>query len=192
MNQEKIGNFIKSLRKEKNMTQNELALKLGVTDKAISKWENGRGLPDLSLIKDVSDILGVTVNELLTGEKLDSKEEVFENNIINTINYTNNKIKSKNKYIIILSLTIVVILTFLSFFIIDVNKMRKGEDVLFSTWGFKYISSIKLDEAKITNSIEDYILKLDGYYDKDNAKYITFKLIALSADREKNKEYIVI
>ena len=87
MNQEKIGNFIKSLRKEKNMTQNELALKLGVTDKAISKWENGRGLPDLSLIKDVSDILGVTVNELLTGEKLDSKEEVFENNIINTINY---------------------------------------------------------------------------------------------------------
>lgn len=171
MNQEKIGNFIKSLRKEKNMTQNELALKLGVTDKAISKWENGRGLPDLSLIKDVSDILGVTVNELLTGEKLDSKEEVFENNIINTINYTNNKIKSKNKYIIILSLTIVVILTFLSFFIIDVNKMRKGEDVLFSTWGFKYTSSIKLDEAKITNSIEDYILKLDGYYDKDNAKY---------------------
>ena len=171
MNQEKIGNFIKSLRKEKNMTQNELALKLGVTDKAISKWENGRGLPDLSLIKDVSDILGVTVNELLTGEKLDSKEEVFENNIINTINYTNNKIKSKNKYIIILSLTIIVILTFLSFFIIDVNKMRKGEDVLFSTWGFKYISSIKLDEVKITNAIEDYILKLDGYYDKDNAKY---------------------
>ena len=49
--------------------------------------------------------------------------------------------------------------------------MRKGEDVLFSTWGFKYMSSIKLDEVKITNAIEDYILKLDGYYDKDNAKY---------------------
>ena len=190
MNQEKIGNFIKSLRKEKNMTQNELALKLGVTDKAISKWENGRGLPDLSLIKDVSDILGVTVNELLTGEKLDSKEEVFENNIINTINYTNNKIKSKNKYIIILSLTIVVILTFLSFFIIDVNKMRKGEDVLFSTWGFKYISSIKLDEVKITNAIEDYILKLDGYYDKDNAKYFVC-VKNLYIKTLKNKQLVV-
>mgnify|MGYP000490155303 CR=1 FL=1 len=81
MNQEKIGKFIAYCRKEKNMTQEELAQKLHLTDKAISKWENGRGLPDLSLIKDVSDILGVTVNELLTGEKLDSKEEVFENKI---------------------------------------------------------------------------------------------------------------
>ena len=50
MNQEKIGKFILDLRKEKNMTQNELADKLGITDRAISKWENGRGMPDLSLL----------------------------------------------------------------------------------------------------------------------------------------------
>ena len=81
MNQIKIGKFIAECRKKNNLTQMQLAEKLNITDRAISKWENGRGLPDLSLIKDVSDILGVTVNELLTGEKLDSKEEVFENKI---------------------------------------------------------------------------------------------------------------
>ena len=50
MDQEKIGKFIAKLRKEKNLTQNELAESLGITDRAISKWENGRGMPDLSLI----------------------------------------------------------------------------------------------------------------------------------------------
>lgn len=58
MNQEKIGKFILKLRKEKNMTQKELANKIGVTDRAISKWENGRGLPDLSLMKPLCDELG--------------------------------------------------------------------------------------------------------------------------------------
>lgn len=51
MEQEKIGKFISQLRKEKNMTQKDLAEKIGVTDRAISKWENGRGMPELSLIK---------------------------------------------------------------------------------------------------------------------------------------------
>lgn len=51
MDQNKIGKFILELRKEKNMSQKELAQKIGVTDRAISKWENGRGMPDLSLMK---------------------------------------------------------------------------------------------------------------------------------------------
>ena len=74
MNQEKIGKFILKLRKEKNMTQQELADKIGVTDRAISKWENGRGMPDLSLMKPLCEELGITINELISGEKLDKKE----------------------------------------------------------------------------------------------------------------------
>ena len=74
MNQEKIGNFILELRKEKNMTQQELADKIGVTDKAISKWENGRGMPDLSLMKPLCKELGITINELISGERIDKKE----------------------------------------------------------------------------------------------------------------------
>lgn len=69
MNQEKIGKFITECRKQKNLTQNELADKLGITDKAISKWENGRCMPDISLLEELCSILDVTINELLSGER---------------------------------------------------------------------------------------------------------------------------
>ena len=90
MNQEKIGNFILELRKEKNMTQQELADKIGVTDKAISKWENGRGMPDLSLMKPLCRELDISINELISGERIDKKDyqEKLEENIMNTIDYS--------------------------------------------------------------------------------------------------------
>ena len=64
----KIGNLIYQLRKEKNMTQLQLAEKLGISDKAVSKWERGLGSPDLSLMPKLSEILGVDLEKLLTGE----------------------------------------------------------------------------------------------------------------------------
>ena len=70
MNQIKIGEFISSQRKMKNLTQAALAEKLGITDRAVSKWERGKGLPDASLMLDLCEILGITVNELLNGEKI--------------------------------------------------------------------------------------------------------------------------
>ena len=93
MDQEKIGKFIAKLRKEKNMTQNELAESLGITDRAISKWKNGRGMPDLSLLTPLCEILGVSINELLSGERLDKKDyqEKLEENFINTIDYIDKK-----------------------------------------------------------------------------------------------------
>ena len=101
MNQEKIGKFIKILRKEKKLTQNELATKLGVTDKSISNWENGKNMPDLSLFKPLCEILGITINDLISGEKLskDNYQEKFEENILNTIDYTNKKVTNKNNII---------------------------------------------------------------------------------------------
>lgn len=101
MNQEKIGKFIKTLRKEKKLTQSELATKLGVTDKSISNWENGKNMPDLSLFKPLCEILGITINDLISGEKLnkDNYQEKFEENIINTIYYTNKKVTNKNNII---------------------------------------------------------------------------------------------
>lgn len=70
MNQEKIGKFIAELRKDKNMTQVELADKLGITDRAISKWENGRGMPDISLFEPLCKELNISINELLKGERI--------------------------------------------------------------------------------------------------------------------------
>ena len=70
----KIGKFIASLRKDKNLTQEELAEKLYVTDRAVSKWERGLSLPDAGNMLDLCNILGITVNELLNGEKIDMKD----------------------------------------------------------------------------------------------------------------------
>ena len=66
MDQEKIGKFIAECRKNKKLTQSELAEKLGVTDKSIGNWENGRNMPDLSLFKPLCDELDITITKLLT------------------------------------------------------------------------------------------------------------------------------
>ncbi len=102
MKQEKIGKFITECRKEKKLTQNELANKLGITDKAVSKWENGRCMPDYSIINDLCSILGISINELLNGQKenVNANEITLEN--IKLIQKQNKKI---NQGIILLGCT---------------------------------------------------------------------------------------
>ena len=68
MDQIKIGQFIKECRNKNNLTQMQLAEKLGITDRAISKWENGRAMPDSAIMLDLCKELGITVNDLLSGE----------------------------------------------------------------------------------------------------------------------------
>ncbi|MBR4832570.1 MAG: helix-turn-helix transcriptional regulator, partial [Butyrivibrio sp.] len=82
MNQIDIGKFIANCRKEKGLTQAQLAEKLNITDRAVSKWETGKSLPDSSIMLELSNILGVTVNELLSGERIEMnnyEEKVSEN-----------------------------------------------------------------------------------------------------------------
>ena len=83
-NQEKIGKFIAECRKEQNYTQAVLAEKLGITDRAISKWENGKSMPDASIMLELCDLLKISVNELLTGEHIamDNYKEKAEENLI--------------------------------------------------------------------------------------------------------------
>ena len=84
------GRFIAELRKQKGFTQKELAEKLMVTDKAISRWETGKGLPDTSLLKPLGDVLGVSITELLSGkriEEVDMKEQ-SDNIILESLNYS--------------------------------------------------------------------------------------------------------
>lgn len=69
MDNVKMGKFICKLRKEKKMTQKELAEQIHVTDKAISKWETGKGFPDIKLLETLADILDVSVWELMSGER---------------------------------------------------------------------------------------------------------------------------
>lgn len=101
MDQVKIGRFIATCRKEKKLTQIQLAEKLGVSDRSVSKWENGRCLPDLSLFEPLCNELNITINELLSGEKIDKEhyEEKLEENIKDTIVYTSKKVVEKDKMI---------------------------------------------------------------------------------------------
>ena len=79
MDQLKIGKFIAECRKKKGLTQMQLAEKLGITDKAISKWERGIAMPDTSIMLELCEILGISVNELLSGEKI-NMENNHQNN----------------------------------------------------------------------------------------------------------------
>ena len=74
MDQIKIGKFIAQLRTEQGMTQKELAEKLSISDKTVSKWECGRGLPEVSLMTELCQQLGVSINELLSGQRLDETQ----------------------------------------------------------------------------------------------------------------------
>ena len=89
MNQEKIGKFIAECRKEKGLTQVQLAEKLGTTDKSISKWENGVCLPDSSLYEPLCNILEITINELFAGKKIKDEDykKVADENLIKMLKY---------------------------------------------------------------------------------------------------------
>ena len=99
------GRFIAELRKQKGFTQKELAEKLMVTDKAISRWETGKGLPDTSLLKPLGDVLGVSVTELLSGKKIEEVDmkERADNIILEALNYSKRMLAS------VISVTIFII-----------------------------------------------------------------------------------
>ena len=97
MNQEKIGMFIGEERKNKNLTQEQLANKLGVTSKSISRWENGKTMPDISLFEPLCDELNITINELLKGQRLDNKKNQSKISIESLIDYSKYIKKKKQK-----------------------------------------------------------------------------------------------
>ena len=79
MNQTEIGQFIAKCRKEKELTQAQLAEKLNITDRAVSKWETGKSMPDSSIMLELCGILGITVNELFSGEKVNMENvEIYQ------------------------------------------------------------------------------------------------------------------
>lgn len=189
MNQERIGKYIAKLRKEKKITQEELAEKLGVSSKSISRWETGRNLPDLSLITPLCKELGTTINELLSGEKLNEEEyqEKLEENIIKTIDFTDKKLKKTRRIFYgILIIIVLFIITLITLFCIDVNRMRNNEPVFFSTWGFKYAPVIDFPDEKIQMAIENYLLEKSEREPKHYENEKSFVSIRTYLTEEKN------
>lgn len=153
MNQEKIGKFIAENRKLKKMTQAQLAEKLGVSDRSVSKWENGRCMPDLSLFEPLCTELGITINELLSGEKIKQEEykQVLEKNIVNAIDYSKKEIekeKAKISYIIMITGILISLSAFIIF------SPESSWSSIYSIMGILIFIIGVFKELKIKNKIK--------------------------------------
>lgn len=163
----KIGKIISEARKNKGMTQRELANKLHISDKAISKWERGIGCPDISFLIPLSQILDISLYELLSGQK----EEV-EETLKNAIHYSNKELQRKKKEIKKKSFALI-------FFIIVIGII----------FGYKLVNLI-IYHPPMTDR-KDYKLLLDGYQIKDvveinNKKLDEFEYLTYAGVKFKN------
>ncbi len=180
MNQERIGKFIADMRKKKGLTQKEFAEKIGVTDKTVSRWENGHYLPDVSLFNELCKILDIEVTELLNGEKMKeniNKEEVNET-ITKIVTLSTDEIKKKKRNVINISIVIicVIIVTFGSLVIWmkerRIEKNKPGDSVPFP----KQIAYREKEDGWICSFSIEYFkddLEYPYYYgyDCENFKY---------------------
>lgn len=151
MDNKTTGAFISAIRKELNLNQKQLAEKLGVTDKAVSKWETGRSAPDIALLEPLARELGVSVVEILQGEKI--KEENFPA-VSDEVVVTTMK-KDKKKLWRAVALTIGVILS-----IIALGFMHY--------FGYHYFNSVSADDTQaIEEAATEYIGRSAKIYDDD-------------------------
>ena len=192
MNQEKIGKFIQTLRKEKKLTQLQLAEKLGVTDRAVSKWENGKCMPDLSLFIPLAEEFDVSVNELLSGEKI--KEENYHKKLEE--NWIQYEIQQKKKEKIFRTFCL-VITTICVTILLSIFLFLLGHTLWTEYWYQEF--PLKEEEYEIQvcrYQGRDYleIKPKDGHYYHYYAENLTenrLKLVVYRTRRElKNKELL--
>lgn len=176
MDQIKIGKFIQERRKEKRLTQSELAEKLDVTDRAVSKWENGNCIPDASNIQELCKILNITINDLFSGSVVDMRdnEKKLEENLLEMI-----KIKEKrDKELLILEIFIGVIVSIIMFLCIMIASFVQMED-----WIRIVLIVFGIIPFAIGISYAIRIEQIAGYYECSNCnyKYIpTYKIVLFS------------
>ena len=129
MDQLKTGKFIAECRKQKKLTQMQLAEMLNITDKAISKWERGLAMPDTSIMLELCDILGVSVNELLSGEKIEMENKEQKNkqlllDMSKEIEQKNKTIWSAMWVIMIVSITALIASIFIAAFVVPAGPWQ--------------------------------------------------------------------
>ena len=164
MDQIKIGKFISSKRKEKNITQSELAEMLGVTDRAISKWENGVCLPDASNMLDLCKILDITINDLFSGEVVDMKdnEKKLEENLLEMVRIK----EQRDKELLSMEIFIGIIVSIIFFACILIASF-----VSLPTWLRIVLIVIGIIPFIIGLSYAIRIEQIAGYYECNNCHY---------------------
>lgn len=164
MDQIKIGTFISKKRKEKKLTQSELADKLNITDRAISKWENGVCLPDASIMHELCEILEITINDLFSGEIVDMKdnEKKLEENLLEITKLKEEKDRQLLNMEIVIGYTSSI--TFITLiFVASYIKMPLWASILLIV-----IGSI-IFAVGMANAIK--IEQVAGYYECSNCKH---------------------
>lgn len=168
MDQEKIGKFICECRKEKKLTQTALAELLGVSNRSISKWETGKCMPDLSLFQPLCEIFEITINELLSGERLTSEiyQQKLEENMILHMNVLITKLKQniKRLFHILFFIFFVFFILFLSFMILQEFKYKEKYRV--------EKDQIMIEVCEVKNDIGKSFIQLYAYtLDHDKVQY---------------------
>ena len=125
MDPKKTGIIISDARKKLKMTQKDLADKLYVSDKAVSKWERGLCFPDISVLIPLTEILNISLYDLLRGEKVNKKE--VEETLKNTINFSNSEINRKKKKYLLISSIIILVIVLVS--IVSLILINKNNDI---------------------------------------------------------------
>jgi len=175
MDNKKIGNFIMTLRKNKNLTQQELGDKLSVTDKAVSKWERGLSFPDITLLNSLAEILEVDVSEILNGEYGKDKNIDIQKAVDEAIENINKLHKEKINKIIKYILFSLILLFLFVLLLINHNKYNPKE---FTEGENNYkLENYNLEENGLDKMIE-IISKSKNMLDKYNISYFKARLNA--------------
>ena len=180
MNQEKIGKFIASCRKKQKLTQEQLAEKLGITYKAVSKWETGKGLPDASIMKDLCNILKITVNELLSGELI-NKEDYNKKAEEYMLEIYRQKEEGDRRLLKLEKSVGFLFVTYFIFILLTMNYLV--EKNIISENMFLFIVIISLVYIVVMGSVLLRVEQIAGYYEcgKCHNKYIpTYKSVNLA------------
>lgn len=168
MNQEKIGKFIQECRNKKELTQEELAKKIGVTNKAISRWENGHGLPDLSLLKPLCNELDIDINDLLNGQKIEEKNrsEQLEENIDKIINQaTEQEKKERKKSLKTISTISIIFIIVISILAIIINNYEKEQQsIILENSNPSVIYEYNQKLLNISNYMNSISIPSDNFY----------------------------
>lgn len=165
---DKISKLIKKLRKEKKLTQEELGNLIGVSGKAVSKWERGQSLPDVAIIKKLSDNLGISSDELLQGKVNQNKE--------------NNKNKKNNYLLIILSVFLLIIMLIIFNYKKEENNLKEKETCTL-------IRTFYIDDIKNSND-ENYLYVTLHEYQVEGVFTIKIsKVIGKELEKNNNFEF---
>lgn len=148
MDTQKIGKFLKELRKEHNMTQEELGERIGVTNKTVSRWENGNYMPPIESLKLLSDIYQISINEILAGERLNdvAYKEAAEDNISMALEQMEGDEKRfENRMLLIMGITTVLAIAIM-FLLPDVEALTATDKirniiVVILVWAMALISN---------------------------------------------------